>query len=217
MDDLATISQADLEKLSNPKPFLEEIEAKLKVMLADAKSMLVNSAASAKVATEKAQGAKMLEQSLEKQRKIIVEPLKKHTTNIDRMFKIPRDGAQAVVKTYGDKVSHFAIEETRKANEIAEQEKKRLEKNYAAQAKRADEAGRDAPTPPAIPEAVTPKQIVAGAKQREVWDFETVDLSKVPVQFLEIKRGDVLRALGAGYLDIPGIKAFKKTVTSFAT
>ena len=217
MADLVTISQADLEKLSNPKPFLEEIGAKVKYMLADAKTMLVNSESSAKIATEKAQAAKMLVESLEKQRKIIVEPIKKHTTDIDRMFKGPRDDAQAVVKAYADKVSHYAIEETRKANEIAEQERKRLEKNYTAQAKRADTAGREAPTPPAIPEAAVPKQVVAGAKQREVWDFEVVDLGKVPAQFLEIKRGEILRALGAGYLEIPGIKAFKKILTSFAT
>ena len=216
MAELATISQADLEKLSDPKPFLEEVGVKLKSMLAEAKSMLVNSDASAKIATEKGQAAKLVEQSLEKQRKIIVEPFKKHTTNVDRMFKVPRDGAQDVVKVYADKVSRYADEERRKSCEIAEQERKRLEKNYAAQAKRADDAGRDAPTPPAIPEAVTLKQVVTGAKQRMVWEYEVLKINDIPGKYLEVKHGKILQALADGEA-IPGIKAEKKTTTSFVT
>ncbi|KKN68493.1 hypothetical protein LCGC14_0451290 [marine sediment metagenome] len=215
MTDLAVVNQvADLEKLFKPKPILQELGSNVKVMLADAKGMTVNSEASGKLATERGQAAKALVDSLEIQRKEIVDPMTKHTRTINQMFKGPRDDAQATVDTLEEKVSYYTDQKNRKVEEVAAQERKRIGKNYGAQVKRAESSGHAAPPPPPMPEAT--KQTVEGSKQKSVWEYEVLEINRIPAKYLEVKHGKILQGLADGE-EIPGIKASKKTSTSFTT
>jgi hypothetical protein len=91
----------------------------------------------------------------------------------------------------------------------------------AQAARRIIEAPVVAPTVAARPVFVPPVQAaqppkVDGVAFRETWDFEIVDESRVPREYLQVDRvklGQVVRAM-KGRTSIPGVRVFSKPVTS---
>jgi len=201
---LETVEQM---KVSDPKPFLQELTTQAKQYLADANALVVRTEDDASGATLKQEKAKQFVASLEKQRHAIVDDLKKKTKEIDAMFAEPRVVFENTGNVYGRKVGYFWSELKRVADEKAAKENKQLEVNYQKRVDRAVEAKREAPPPPPKVEVHVSKQ-VGVARIREGWEYEVVNIQMVPAKYLEVKHGDILRALAVGE-NVPGIIAKK--------
>lgn len=209
-----TVSLEGLKQVGDPGPILEEMTKSIRATVEKIRNMPANTEADAKAITVEAAVCRAARVSLEKQRKILVEPFKEHTKRLDKAFAIPRDEAIEGEKLGGAKVSAVSDRIRADAEKAAQIEAKKQEKNYAARVDRAKDSGRALPPPPAIPEAHV-SNAIGGAKQRTDWDFDVTDINAIPARFLEVKRGAILAALRAGDTLIPGIKAREITKTSF--
>ncbi len=213
MGELAAPEIPSSVSLTNPRPILEQFTGQLAAVAEKVKGLVIKSDGDAEDMAQLGAQAKSFRDSLETQRKAIVEPLKKHTTAIDRMFKGPKDASQIVIDTAAQKVGAHWTKKQAAAQAEADAENKRLEANYKRQANRAETAGKAAPPPPAKTEAAVSKA-VGGAQIRLVWTYVVVDKHLIPEEYLEVKDGAIKRALADGKV-IPGINASKKPSTSF--
>lgn len=102
------------------------------------------------------------------------------------------------------KQSELAIIEGQKAKAAADAEALRIQQEKLA---RAAQAAASVP-------AVAPTR-TAGMVTRKVWDFEVLDIWKVPRDFVRIEpnREAILDALRRGVTDIPGLRCWQETKT----
>lgn len=143
----------------------------------------------------------------------VIEPYNQLVKAWNGMWNVGKDK----VRVAREKVKALMAQrarETRKAAEAeAEAERKRLAKNYAAQTKRAEVSGREAPPPPPPVEAVKVSK-VGGSTISMVWKIEVEDIKAVPAKYLLVDKGlikaDLVAAERQGQqMVIPGIKAGK--------
>ena len=71
---------------------------------------------------------------------------------------------------------------------------------------------------PIMPEAKAITRTDSGTSyQRKVWTFEIVDLLDLPRAFLMVDEKGIRDAVRMGTREIPGVRIFEKTETSFRT
>lgn len=132
-------------------------------------------------------------------------------------------------------VTDYQAEERRKAQE---EERKRIEEarkvqaeldRLAAEQRRKEEEARKANLPPPPPPAPIPAPVVivpaapvapkpAGLVEKEVWDFELLDVDALAAArrdlvTIEARRADILREIRNGARSIPGLRIFSQLKT----
>lgn len=159
---------------------------------------------------------------VENRRKWFVKPLNDHVKAINDWFHgiaAPLEQADSILR---GKVLRYRQEEERKRREeearlrrLAEEEARKRREEAEAAAKAAGEAPPEpelfAPPPVVVvPQmARTTKADFGAVQARKTWEFEIVDESQVPREFLMVNEKAIRAAVKAGVRNIPGVRIFE--------
>lgn len=216
------------------EPFLAEVAGKVEQFRANALAVVVETDAQVEEAGKVAGEAARYVESLERQRKEFVDPLNAHVRTINSRFKAVTEPLDAAVRIVKDKIGRYweakriaAEAEARRQQKVlddqrrAQEEAARVElERQRKAAEKAAEEGRvyQARKPvPVVPTAPVP-QVVAAPQQKTFggttqvrmrWTFEVVELSAVPVEYVEVVGAKVRRAIADGKREIPGLRIFQ--------
>lgn len=139
----------------------------------------------------------------------VIDPLKKAESLVKNKM-IEYDAEQ---RRIAEEAQRKADEDARKAQEkITAKADKAAESGDLEKAQALRQQAASAPVP--IIEKSTPK--VAGIKSRENWEFEIVDIYKVPIEYLLVDESKVKKAVNIFKKTdaIPGIRAYRKDIVS---
>lgn len=141
---------------------------------------------------------------MDQERKISVAPLKEEAKRIDEAYKPFLTAADKLIAAIKGAIGRYEIR--------AHQEAQRL---LAAAAEEQDDTQSTALVEQA---AATSGQKTQGVSVSTKWDWEVVNLAKVPVEYTyrEINAKAVDAAVEAGVRDIPGLKIFQKAIVRAA-
>jgi len=162
-----------------------------------------------------------------------VEPLKKYTQGVDRLFRETLAPVVAADQSLRGKVVAFdRAERQRIADAQAEEERERLAAtallNSATKAEAAGQtvvaeqlldkaavaesaaiaAAPAAATPPPAKTFSTP--FGARATTRTVWDYEVTEAGEIPREYLVVDAAAVRKAIASGVRTIPGLRIFER-------
>lgn len=197
-----------------PENEVQSISQEITTIEAQAEHLQVVDEESAKVATDMLGQIAKAKKAVEEKRQFFVKPLNEQVKRINEWFKqiiSPLEKAEATLK---NKVLLYRQEQERKRRE----EEERLRKLIEAEQKKLERqaAKKGMPAPPPIPIPVMPKQektfesTIAKATARTIWDFEIVDESKIPREFLMVNEKAIRAAIKAGVRNIPGVRIFQR-------
>lgn len=152
----------------------------------------------------------------EGKRKMLVKPLNDHVKTINTMFKeytAPLEAADSTLRgkvlSYRQEQERIRREEEARLRKLAEEERARLEEE-------AEREGTPPPPPMPIPQvqvrrqAKTTRGDFGTVSAKKVWDFEIVDASAVPPEFLMVNEKAIRAAVKAGVRNIPGVNIYQK-------
>lgn len=150
---------------------------------------------------------------LEEKRKFFVKPLNDQVKKVNDLFKeynAPLDNADRTLRgkvlSYRQEVQRKQREEEERLRKLAEKEQKRLEK-------KAEKTGQPAPPPIVIPMIEqAPKTIQAdlgSATTKTVWDFQIIDESLIPREYLIVDERKIRAVVKAGIREIPGVRIYQ--------
>lgn len=151
--------------------------------------------------------------SLEEKRKMFTGPLNDHVKRINEFFKqrsAPLDNADSMLR---GKVLAYRQEQSRIRREEEERLRKLAEKAQKQAEKLAVKEGVTAPPPPPIPYIQPQAKTVEGGfgavSAKLVWEFQIIDETKVPREFLMVNEKAIRAAVKAGTRNITGVKIFQ--------
>lgn len=201
---LELIPQDEVDKLSHEVNYIE-LQAQM-LVVKDEKTLKEATEFLGKVAKAKKQ--------LEERRQFFVKPLNEQIKRINELFKrmtLPLENAESIVKNAILKYRE-AVEKARREEE--ERLKKQWEKEQKKLEKKAQKEGIPLP-PPVPPPTLQPQEKTvetdtAQVTARLVWDFEIVDETKIPREFLMPNEKAIRAAIKAGVRNIPGIRIFQR-------
>ena len=164
---------------------------------------------------------KALVKRSEEARDVLVRPLNAHVKMINNQFKTvtePLTGAERTIKA---KMLAFAAEQERAKREEAARLYREAQERALAEIVNLDEAGETVAAEVALsfaaaaaPEVVRTEATMTlsgnTASVRKVWDFEVLDIAKVPAQFLEVRDVLVRQVIRDGERAIPGLRIYQK-------
>ncbi len=150
----------------------------------------------------------------EGKRKMLVKPLNDHVKTINTMFKEYTAPLEAADATLRGKVLSYRQEQERIRREEEARLRKLAEAEPARREKEAGETGTPPPPPMPLPQmerqATTTRGDFGTVSAKKVWDFEIVDASAVPPEFLMVNEKAIRAAVKAGVRNIPGVNIFQK-------
>jgi len=193
---------------------VRDINYEVTTIETQANQLTVVDEADAKIAANMLGQIAKAKKTVEEKRKFFVAPLNEQVKRINDLFKqitTPLEKAEATLKA---KVLAYRQEQERKRQEEEEALRRLAETQQRKMEKLAAKNGM--PIPPPIPMPVMPRQektINSGTTQltaRTVWDFEIVDESKVPREFLMVNEKALRAAIKTGVRNIPGVKIFQR-------
>lgn len=155
---------------------------------------------------------------LEEKRTFFVKPINDQVKNINNLFKqynLPLDNADSTLRR---KVLAYRQEQTRKKREEDERLRQLAEKEQRRLEKKAEKKGLPAP-PPIIIQASesAPKTIQASmgsATTRTTWDFQIVDESLIPREYMVVDEKKIRAVVKAGIRNIPGVNIYQAETLS---
>jgi len=143
-------------------------------------------------------------------RKKLVKPIKAAAKNIDDFFKMK---SRPIVNAEGHlrkEILDYQDAEDQKRRDAEARERREHE---AAQKTARNLGMGSLPAPlPALPPEKTTRTATGSATTTKRWTFEVVDLSKVPVDFVQIDAPMANASIRSGVREIPGLKIFEKSV-----
>jgi len=145
----------------------------------------------------------------ENMRKVFVQPLNDHVSNINAFFKAITSPLATAERIMKDKVLQF-----RRIQEQARQkEQARLDeitrKKQETENKKAEKKGVEASI--IIAPIVEPVQkSVGNSSFKKVWKFSITKQSLVPREYLIVDESYIRRAVSAGVRDIPGVEIYQE-------
>lgn len=168
--------------------------------------------------------------AIKKQEDELSSDAKKELAEIKAMFSEPKSFLNDAEEIVRGKINHFLNEQKARMEAEALAIKQKAEDEALKQAEELEAlksgAGEyDAVTRKAMIEAIEAKQnklIDATAKQaeinqssansvvRKVWAFRLTDLSKVPLQYIQLNETAVRNAIKAGEINIAGLEIFQE-------
>lgn len=205
----------------------EKMHAEAQAMLRAASVYQITNDDLRDAAVEDLKAVKRRMADLDKQRKAITKPLDDAKKGVMDLFRAPVEWLEQAESTLKRAIAAYEHEQRRlrlqaeaEARDLAMKEQARL----AAEARAAEAAGKTEEAlemreqahvmPVAMVAAPAPK--MAGVSMREDWDFEIIDASLLPREYLiadEKKIRGVVKALKEAS-NIPGVRVFAKDVVS---
>ncbi|MCL6611204.1 MAG: siphovirus Gp157 family protein [Peptococcaceae bacterium] len=197
-----------------PEETVREITTQAEQMEQIAQAVVITDEASLKKATDIVSWVAKAKKAFEEKRKFFVQPLNDQVKRINEMFKEytqPLERADTLLRgkilAYRQEQERKRREEEERLRKLAEKEQKRLEKQAAKN-------GMPAPPPVVVPSqppaAKTIQSDMGAAQVRMVWDFEIVDETQIPREFLMPNVPAIRAAVKAGVRNIPGVKIFQR-------
>lgn len=185
-------------------------------------------------ATEWLKAVTIVRKDFEKVQKEKIAPFKAEIDGIKDMFKKPLELLTQAETIARDKINAYLVEERKikeaEARKIEEQRRKEAEKELKKLDRQDAKADKyDDATAQAIHDSIADKkaEILAKATEaveinqandtssvRMIWDFNVVDLSKVPVEYLTINTTAVREAIRNGKREIAGLEIYQKPVVA---
>lgn len=214
----------ELQKITQPV----EIDARKKID--EINNMPVANRIDCDKATEWLKLVTKTRKDFEKVQKERIAPFKAQIDEIKDVFKKPLELLTEAETVARDKINAYLLEERRikeaEARKIEEQRRKEAEKELKKLDRQDLKADKyDDATARALHESIADKkaEILAKATEaieinqsndsssvRMIWDFEVTDLTKVPVEYLQINAVAVREAIRKGAREINGIKIYQK-------
>lgn len=185
-------------------------------------------------ATEWLKTVTVMRKDFEKVQKEKIAPHKAEIDAIKALFKKPLDLLTEAETIARDKINAYLVAERQakeaEALKIAEQKRKEAEKELKKLDRQDAKADKyDPATARAIHETIADKkaQVLSEATKpvdinqsndtstvRTVWDFELVDISAVPAEYLSVNAPAIRAAIRNGAREIPGVKIYQKPVVA---
>lgn len=157
-----------------------------------------------------------IKKQLEEKRTFFVKPLNDQVKRINEMFKAwsaPLDRADQIIR---GKVLAYRQEQERRRREEEERLRKLAEKEHARLVRQAEKRGETPPPPPPVPVIPQTAKTVAGTvgsvTTRKEWDFEIVDETLIPREYLMVNEAKIRAVVRAGVRNIPGVRIFEREV-----
>lgn len=152
-----------------------------------------------------------LKKAIEQKRKEYVDPINAHLKAINDAFKtivVPLDQADSLTR---GKILAFKREEARKAAEIAEINRLRIEaarREAMLNEGELSELTRILPEVAPVPAMVRTDMSTMGTAK--IWKWEIVDIAKVPDEYKLVDASKIGKVVRAGLRDIPGIRIYSE-------
>ena len=209
---------------------VQPIEIKARVYLNQMKDARIENEADKENAVIMLKEISDYKKAIKKQEDELSSDAKKELAEIKAMFNEPKSFLNDAEEIVRGKINHFLNEQKARMEAEALAIKQKAEDEALKQAEELESlksgAGEyDAVTRKAMIEAIEAKQnklIDATAKQaeinqssansvvRKVWAFRLTDLSKVPLQYIQLNETAVRNAIKAGERNIAGLEIFQE-------
>lgn len=199
--------------LDAAKNQLMQFRAGVNSMQREATELQVTDEATEKRGGEMTAQTKALKKQIEAQQEAIIGEAQRFVKSV-QSFTLPfRKDLEAIEAQIKRKLSDYAYRkemERRKAEALAAKAAAEAQKKIDREAKKAGIEPVQLPMP-IIPQEAAPVRTESGTTSYvPVWDFEVVDISKVPAKFLMVEASAVKAAIRAGVREIPGLKIVEK-------
>jgi len=180
-----------------------------------AASLVVDSADSAKLATDTLSTIAQVKKGLKEKREEFVKPLNGHVKAVNDAFKALSEPIEEADRTVREKVAaHLKAEQARREEE---QRINRLRQEAAEAEARLTGAPAE---PVQLIHSPGPERTVteSGAMGgRKIWKWELEDLSKVPDEYKILNEALIGKVVRAGMRNIPGIRIYQETIVTVET
>lgn len=197
-----------------PEEAVKEITTQAERLEQAAQALVVQDEATLQEATNMVAWVAKAKKAIEEKRQFFVKPLQEQVKRVNELFKqyaAPLDRADTLLRgkilAYRQEQERKRREEEERLRKLAEKEQKRLEKQAAKN-------GMPAPPPIVVPSpppmAKTVQSEMGAAQVRTVWDFEIVDETQIPREFLMPNVPAIRAAVKAGVRNIPGVRIFQR-------
>lgn len=217
--------------MENINSLIEPIEIKARVYLNKMVDARIDNEADKENACILLKEVSDYSKAIETQRKELTKPLKSQVKEIEDKFKAPLQFLKEADNILRDKINHFLNEQRAKREAESLALKQKAEDEALAQAEKLEmlKSGAgdfDDVTRKAMIEAIEEKQnkIIddtakkekinqssANSTVRSVWSFRLVDLSKVPVEFIQLNETAVRQAIKNGARNIEGLEIYQQS------
>lgn len=185
--------------MENTQKALEVLEAEIQPVAMQAVGMVVTTQEDAEQASLVMKRISDKMKLVEEKRVEYTKPLVEAQRTINADFKKILEPLENAKRMVGGAILEWQKRE--RAKIAAEEERRRkIQQAHAEQGHKVN-----APV-----ELARPQTSIGMSQMRKVWTFEIEDISKVPVQFLQVNTVAVTTAMRAGERNIPGIKIFQK-------
>ena len=198
-----------------PEVEVKEISTETNRVVAAANAIIVADETGLQEATDILSWIAKAKKQVETKRRFFVKPLQEQVSSINNLFmdyKAPLDKADKTLRnkilTYRREQEHLRQEEEKRLHKLQEKEQKRLERQ--AQKKNAPPPPPPVAGPAVESQAKTIRSEMGSVSAREVWDFDIVDVDKIPKEFMIPNEKAIRAAVKAGIRSISGVRIFQR-------
>ena len=200
------------------KALVVELTAKVDTLAREAEGLTIKDADTRAAAGNLNAILGTVEKTGEARLKEAFAPLKDFERGVRALVSPLLDKVKMVRDGLKRKIAADVEAQEREARKIAEKANAQAAKQFARDTVKAEKKGEDAPPPPPKVEVVVSSKVGA-TTIRKVVDYKVKDIHSIPAEYLEVKRGDLLRALAGLVPDdatedkpvvVLGVLAYKK-------
>lgn len=191
----------------------EQFKPEIKSLQDQINELVITSDTDIEIASNTVVKINNLKKKIENQRLAFTKPLNESLRNINAFFKqfsVPLDEANGEIR---NKMLKYRQEQEKIRLEKEKEAQRKWKEEQARLAEKAKERGVEAPE---LEKPVVQKQdsAIGAMKFKKYWVFEVQDLSKVPVEYLQVNEKAVNEAIRAGRRRITGIKIYQEERSS---
>ena len=184
---------------------LLELQKEHKSIIERVKEIVVNSLDTLQDAVSLTKETKRNFDGFEKLRKFHTAGIKKEIKIIEAEYKPFTTTMKEIEGLLKDKIIIYQDEQ---------------EKKFKKEAVKAEKKGEEAPPPP--PPIHIEKEKISGLTMKKVWNYDVVDIAKVPatfsgVQILIVDSKAVRKFISAGIREIPGLRIHEESASAISS
>lgn len=212
---MATVMSTPID---NTRELAEQCAAEGNALLAQAERAVVRDDDSAGRMTDLLKVVKVKKAKSEGGRKALVKPLNDHVKWINQQFKDAQAPLTQADTIGRQKLGNYQREVEYQRREEAERLRREEESRRLAEAEAAEQAGDtdkvdqaldEAVHIPDAPRAAPTRGNFGSSSTRKTWKYRLVDVTKVPVQFLQLDDQAIRAEIRGGVRTIPGLEIFE--------
>ena len=203
-----------IEYDSQLKKTASQYENEITIIEIKANEIVINNNDSLNTAVDYLSHIANTKKRIEDTRKTMVKPINDGLKAINEWFKrfsVPLEKADKTLRnkilTYRREQERLRREEEERLRKLQEKEQKRLEKQ-------AQKKGAPPPPPVVMPsvelQAKTVRGQMGSVSAKKVWDFEIIDVDRIPREFMIPNEKAIRAAVKAGVRSISGVRIFQR-------